>query len=335
MKDFFKYYGAVYVIFIVAILVGGVMYITDLPDVMREKIGGLPVTVADSLLNDSTGGDIPMVKGVISPPVDVAKFMNPTKEMIDKGKTVYSVSCASCHGADGKGDGVAGATLNPKPRNFHELAGWKNGTTLPMIYLTIEKGIPNTGMASFNNIPPEDRLNIIAYIRSLAPGYPPITQQQIDSVDQTYSLTKGVKQPNQIPVNMAMDKLIEQSKPVDELVMRMEKRVKANMVDTGAIVFRAITNNLTHALTVLALDAGWNASPEALVKIFDSNPVQNGFKARASYMLTPSQLSAMHVYLKNLYISLAPPTMNSTTQSVTEQVTQKVDSTKVTQKQVK
>lgn len=339
MKDFFKFYGAVYVIFIAAILVGGVMYIVDLPNVMREKIGGLPMTVADSLMNDSTGGDIPMVKGTISPPVDVMKFMNPTKEMIDKGKTTYSVSCASCHGADGKGDGVAGATLNPKPRNFHELTGWKNGPSLTMMYQTIEKGITNTGMASFNNIPPEDRLNIIAYIRSLVPGYPPVTQQQIDSIDQTYSLTKGVKQPNKIPVTMAMDKLIEQSKPVDELVMKMEKRVKANMVDTGAIVFRAITNNLTHALTVLALDGAWNTSPEALVKIFDTNPVQNGFKARASYMLTPSQLTAMHIYLKNLFVSLAPPSMNLTTQnitqSVTEQVTQKQDSTKVPAPKVK
>lgn len=30
----------------------------------------------------------------------------------------YQQFCASCHGPQGAGDGVAGASLNPKPRNF-------------------------------------------------------------------------------------------------------------------------------------------------------------------------------------------------------------------------
>jgi mono/diheme cytochrome c family protein len=304
MKEYLKYYGSVYVIVIIAIIVGGAAYITDLPNVMREKIGGMPpVVVKDSTMKDSTGGDLPIVKGVLSPPVAVAQFLNPTQQIIDKGKTTYSTTCASCHGADGKGDGVAGATLNPKPRNFHDLNGWKNGTSITMIYKTLEKGIPNTGMASFSNLSPEDRLSIIAYIRSLVPGYPPVTQQQIDSLDNEYSLTKGVKQPNQIPVQMAMDKIIKQSAPIDSMVIKMAALVKENKTDTGAFLLKGITNNLTNALTVLALDSAWNSSPQALVKIFDSNPVQNGFKARASYMLTQAQLNALHAYLRNLFAS--------------------------------
>lgn len=41
---------------------------------------------------------------------------------IAKGKTVYDGigACSTCHGAGGAGDGVAGATLNPKPRSFVE-----------------------------------------------------------------------------------------------------------------------------------------------------------------------------------------------------------------------
>jgi cytochrome c2 len=328
MKEYLKYYGSVYVIVIIAIVVGGAMYVSDLPNVMREKIGGMPVVAEkDSTMKDSTGGDLPMIKGTLSPPVEVMKFLNPTKEMIDKGKLTFSTTCASCHGADGKGDGVAGATLNPKPRNFHDLAGWKNGPTLTGMYNTIEKGIPNTGMASFSNLPPEDRLNIIAYIRSLNPGYPPVTQQLIDSIDVVYSLTKGVKQPNQIPVQMAMEKLIQQSMPVDSLVIKLVTQVKDNKSDTGAFVLKGITNNLTNALTVLALDSAWGSSPAGLVKIFDSNPVQNGFKARASYMLTPAQLNALHVYLRNLFAITKPLVMNNVS---TQQVSQKQDSTKKT-----
>lgn len=35
-----------------------------------------------------------------------------------EGKKIYHQQCAVCHGAKGKGDGVAGMSLTPKPANF-------------------------------------------------------------------------------------------------------------------------------------------------------------------------------------------------------------------------
>jgi len=37
--------------------------------------------------------------------------------IIKTGKTLYMSYCAPCHGNSGKGDGIAAATLNPKPAN--------------------------------------------------------------------------------------------------------------------------------------------------------------------------------------------------------------------------
>ena len=34
------------------------------------------------------------------------------------GAQVYKLYCVTCHGAEGKGDGLAAASLNPKPANF-------------------------------------------------------------------------------------------------------------------------------------------------------------------------------------------------------------------------
>jgi mono/diheme cytochrome c family protein len=34
------------------------------------------------------------------------------------GATLYNSYCVTCHGSSGKGDGVAAASLNPKPANF-------------------------------------------------------------------------------------------------------------------------------------------------------------------------------------------------------------------------
>mgnify|MGYP000191304314 CR=1 FL=1 len=36
----------------------------------------------------------------------------------DDAKTQYSTFCVACHGAEGKGDGAAGAALDPKPTDL-------------------------------------------------------------------------------------------------------------------------------------------------------------------------------------------------------------------------
>jgi|SRR4030095_6494255 len=304
MKSYLKYYGLVYIIFVAALVVMGTMYINDLPNVTKEKIGGLPVVEKDTTNDSLKLVESRVVKGTLSPPVDVMKYLNPNPEMVEKGKTIFQTTCSSCHGTEGKGDGVAGAMLNPKPRNFHEMTGWKNGPELNRMYKTINDGIPNTGMASFAQIPPEDRLNIIMYIRSFNPSFPPITKVQLDSIDLVYSLTKGVKMPNTIPVEMAMDKILQQNMPLDEKLNNMASSVMNNKTDSGAVILRSITNSLPKALRVLALDSSWNSNEAAFVKIFDNDPVQNGFKARASYMLSQHELTMLQAYLRNLFSSV-------------------------------
>jgi cytochrome c5 len=301
MKDSLKYYGVVYLIFIIAIIIMGTMYINDLPNVMKEKIGGMPVTAKDTAMDSTVQADLPMVKGTLSPPVDVMKFLNPAPEIIEKGKSIYGMNCSSCHGDQGKGDGVAGANLNPKPRNFHDMKGWTNGPSVTMIYKTLHDGITNRGMASYANLPPDDRLSIIMYIRTFVPDYPPVSQVQLDSLDVVYSLTKGVKMPNQIPVKLAMEKILQQGLTVDQRVGSMVKAVNENNTDSGAVMLKSISKNLNRSLRVLALDSAWNNNPAALVKIFDTDPVQNGFKARASYSLNTQQLNVLHAYLRRLF----------------------------------
>ena len=259
--------------------------------------------VAKDTTKDSTGqtADLPMIKGTLSPPTEVMKYISSTPEMVEKGKSIFTMNCVSCHGEQGKGDGVAGASLNPKPRNFHDLNGWTNGPSITMMYKTLQEGITSRGMASYANLPPEDRLNLIMYIRSFLPDYPPVTQVQLDSIDVTYSLTKGVKMPNQIPVKLAMDKILKQNASIDQKVAAMVKQISESKTDTAAVILKGITSNMTKALTVLAQDSTWNTNEMGLIKIFDNNPVQNGFKARASYMLTQAQLTQLHAYLRRLF----------------------------------
>jgi len=59
----------------------------------------------------------------------------------------YANICASCHGAKGAGDGAAGASLNPKPRNFHDKA-WHAKVTDDHIANVIKNGGTAAGLSA-------------------------------------------------------------------------------------------------------------------------------------------------------------------------------------------
>jgi mono/diheme cytochrome c family protein len=45
-----------------------------------------------------------------------------------KARDIFSERCATCHGADGKGDGPAAANLKPRPIDFHSRI-WQKSVT--------------------------------------------------------------------------------------------------------------------------------------------------------------------------------------------------------------
>lgn len=101
---------------------------------------------------------------------DIKKLEASTPELVAKGKEIFNVNCAVCHGAEGKGDGVGGQALNPKPRNFHlPASAWKNGTSGKSIYVTLSYGIPGSGMAAYKSLPPGDRWALVHYVQTWTP----------------------------------------------------------------------------------------------------------------------------------------------------------------------
>jgi hypothetical protein len=48
----------------------------------------------------------------------------------DPGRVAYLRYCGACHGPQGRGDGIAGTYMNPKPANLTEIAK-KNGGVFP------------------------------------------------------------------------------------------------------------------------------------------------------------------------------------------------------------
>jgi mono/diheme cytochrome c family protein len=89
-----------------------------------------------------------------------------TPELLKQGKASYESNCAACHGDTGRGDGPAGAALDPKPRDL--VAGaYEKGTTPAQVFRTITKGIDGTTMAPFDYLPEAERWALTYYTLEL------------------------------------------------------------------------------------------------------------------------------------------------------------------------
>ncbi len=151
--------------------------------------------------------------------VDMAKLRIPTPEMIAKGKQLFLVNCASCHGPEGMGNGERAAELNPKPRNYHT-EKFKYGAAPLQIYNTVTNGSPGTSMPAFVLLPAEDRWALVHYVRTQIPNPPDDSPEEIaklggggttvttGTTTTTTAVTTTTTGPR-IPIILAMQKIAE------------------------------------------------------------------------------------------------------------------------------
>ena len=107
---------------------------------------------------------------------DAKAMKNPvasTPESIAKGKALYEGkgTCFNCHGKEGKGDGPAGAILNPSPRNFTNCKFHKKRKDGELFWV-IKNGSAGTGMVSLipAAINEEEEWTSMNYERSFCKG---------------------------------------------------------------------------------------------------------------------------------------------------------------------
>lgn len=101
--------------------------------------------------------------------VDVSKIAEPwvaNPDMVAHGKKLFAQNCSMCHGNEGKGDGPAGAALNPKPRNLVE-GPWKKGGGFTGWYTVLTEGLQGSSMASYASLKPVDRWALVQFINSI------------------------------------------------------------------------------------------------------------------------------------------------------------------------
>lgn len=99
------------------------------------------------------------------------------QEMVASGKDSFMRHCSGCHGSTAEGNGPGALMLNQKPRNLvvglFKLRSTPNGVlpTVEDLYRTIDQGISGSAMPSFKDLSNQEKLALVAYIRSLRPDF--------------------------------------------------------------------------------------------------------------------------------------------------------------------
>jgi len=175
---------------------------------------------ASGFLQGGLAGKYTPVKAVATAPagpsVNVQALAEPTPDLVRAGRQLFAVNCASCHGEEGFGDGTQGRGLNPPVRNFHQMAGWKNGPTIGGMWTTLENGIPGGSMAAYRVMPPEDRIAIIHFIRQTFVPEPPET-----TPDDIAMLPAGGAAASQNPDDVLVLDIRENSLPINFAMARL------------------------------------------------------------------------------------------------------------------
>jgi mono/diheme cytochrome c family protein len=289
IKNPIRLFGWVFPLFMILILVLGIFFVKHLTDISFNVQN---VGIQDSTLVKK---EIELKKGGATSPVDFKLVKAPTEPFIAKGKELFDANCKSCHGENGMGDGPAGIALAKKPRNFHSMEGWTNGRSIDQMFKTLQEGITKNGMAAYEYIPAPDRFAIISFIRTFA-QFPPVTDEQLKSLDAAYKLSVETVLPNTMPVKLAENKLIEEN----SITGNLEKKfiIKVNVETSEGAVF--LKDNVINYKKVFNSFIISNAKqkPDKFIADVLANPINAGFKPTVA-QLNREEWMKLYNYLKS------------------------------------
>jgi mono/diheme cytochrome c family protein len=99
-------------------------------------------------------------------PTEYAGLANPLgPDAANAGAEVFRTNCATCHGPQGHGDGPAGQSLEPKPKNLAKIQAVAGDDFL---FWRIREGKPGTSMVAWKGILTDEQIwQTVSFIRTL------------------------------------------------------------------------------------------------------------------------------------------------------------------------
>ncbi len=99
-------------------------------------------------------------------PAEYAGRTNPFgAEAAPAGAKIFKDYCSACHGDTGHGDGSAGASLEPRPKN---LAAFQSQVGDDYLFWRINTGKQGTAMVAWKGVLTDEQIwQVIAFLRTL------------------------------------------------------------------------------------------------------------------------------------------------------------------------
>lgn len=130
---------------------------------MWRRVGWLmPIVLVCSACS---GGDQDLPRAYRSMAVPEAGLRS--ESAVLRGKRLYDLNCALCHGVGRDGQGARRIGLSTPPRNFTDQA-WQRSTTPRRLFFVIREGVPGTAMAAWRSLSAEETWDLVAYLRAPA-----------------------------------------------------------------------------------------------------------------------------------------------------------------------
>jgi len=155
---------------------------TEFAATARTRLAGLPAHDGLSALLTQAEA-LQSAIAAKAPPADVAQLSNglsaalvalypipvaPAKAPdLTQAAALYREQCGACHGMEGKGDGETGAHLDPPPIDFTDHARARVRSAYAL-YEVITQGVADTGMASFDMLPEDQRWALAFYVGNMS-----------------------------------------------------------------------------------------------------------------------------------------------------------------------
>lgn len=295
-KDPGKIFGLVYPYLLIIGLAIGIFYLGEINFVGRQHVPP-PLPDTTNVLVELTIKE-PRVVGAI----DLKKIAQPADSLIKIGQSIFQSTCTSCHGTEGKGDGLVAAALNPRPRNFTSKENWINSPKLSGIFQTLQEGIKGSAMVAYEQFTPVQKFALAHYLRAtFIPDPPPVTDEELKALDQTYNLSKGTYVPGQIPVADAEKLIIRENQNKTSQLTGIIDKISKDENSTGAKIFMEVTNNKSRALTILINSDVWKNSEQEFVNLIINNIDQDSFSTRV-LNLNDDEWAALYDYMKNVFV---------------------------------
>ena len=119
-----------------------------------EEAGLVPVNGGEAIFRVSAGTDL-------QSPIDMAQ-----PAVIDRGKSVYLIFCAQCHGHNHDGKGSVGQSFAPLPTDLRSTK--VQDSPAGVLFKSISYGVPGGRQPPLHaTITVNDRWRVIAFVKSL------------------------------------------------------------------------------------------------------------------------------------------------------------------------